>query len=57
MEQFMIRNKENACRLTECLTYDEAYLQIQEWETEDKEDGSYKKNFYEIYDIKNKKVI
>lgn len=57
MKRFMIRNKENGCQLTECETYDEAVLQIEEWEKEDKEDTSYIENFYEIYDTENKKVI
>ena len=56
-ERFVIRNKENSCRLTECSTYNEAYLQLLAWEEEDKEDGSYKENFYEIYDLETGGVI
>lgn len=57
MKRFVVRNRENSCSLTNCLTYNEALLQLEEWELEDKEDGSYIENFYEIYDIKNEKVI
>lgn len=51
MKIYVIRNKENSCSLTNRLTYDEALLQLEEWEKEDKEDGSYIENFYEIYDV------
>lgn len=56
-ERFVIRNRENSCRLTEFTTYNEAYLQLLDWEKEDKEDGSYIENFYEIYDVEKKVVM
>lgn len=54
---FIIRNRKNGCWLTECSTYDEAYLQLLAWEQEDKEDGSYEDNFYEIYDVEKEEII
>jgi hypothetical protein len=56
-ERFMIRNRENGCRLTECSTYKEAYLQLLAWEEEDKEDGTYEENFYEIYDLEKEEIV
>ena len=57
MEHFIIRNRENGCSLTNNLTYDEAVQLLEEWELEDKEDGSYIENFYEIVNILTKEVV
>lgn len=47
--KFTIRDRETGTEIEDAATLEEAEKIIEKYETEDKNDGTYTPNFYEIY--------
>ena len=54
---FWIRDSIAGNKINEFTTIEEARMEIQKYEKEDKEDGFYEEDFYEIYDEENEKIV
>lgn len=57
MEKFVIRDREAGNIIDYFSTLKEAEAMLDEYEHQDKLDGVYTEDFYEIYDIEEGKII
>lgn len=56
--RYVIRDRETGANEMEAFaTIEEAKAKIEEYEEQDKADGIYEENFYEIYDTETEKII
>lgn len=52
---YIIRDREGGNPVERVNTLEEAQALLQKYEEEDKKDGTYTADFYEIYDVENEK--
>lgn len=57
MKKFIIRDRETGTCIEEVETLDDAKKLLKKYEEEDKQDGIYEENFYEIYDAELEEII
>ena len=57
MEKYVIRDREAGNEIVRSNTLKQAQMILKKFETEDKKDGIYEENFYEIYDLEKEEII
>lgn len=55
--RYWTRDREAGNKIEEFATLKEAREAIEKYEKEDKKDGTFTENFYEIYDSQNEEII